>query len=205
VRPSKLRFLTLCVALSVTAGLLGSLVGCTSPATPTSVDATVSGSRNNGDGESRDDLSALEPGDFNAIHEHGIFCEAIRSHGVDGSITFEALIATYRDALLLAPPEISNELSALLDFLEFGIEPDYGELPAAPTPAPSSSVNPVTEGNDDSAAEGVESEPTDPYVFVTPNSEQLALSVAEFLETHCRGVALSPLPPPTAPNLLAPD
>jgi hypothetical protein len=121
--------------------------------------------------------------------EFAAFCELIRSE-IDSEVPApDQVLSIYRSALGEAPAAIRNELAALLDYLEFGTEPDFGELP------PQEEFIPDEESSEDPA-----SEPTDSYVFVQADAEQLALSVAAFLDLHCRGVALNPLPPPTVPG-----
>jgi len=214
VNLGKKSFLPLYLVVSVTLGLLGSLVACTStPASPSGVgteqDPLTQGGQNGLGGQ--DDPFGQGPGQFVTPDEYSTFCQKVSSNILNGSIAFEDLIATYREALEFAPAEISSELAALLDFLEFGIEPDYGE-PSVSTPvAPMRPTDPDTSETDQESQvdqdspQGPDSEPTDPFVFIAPNAEQLALSVAEFLETHCRGVTVSPLPAPTVPAAPEPE
>ncbi len=122
------------------------------------------------------------------------FCDLIRSDSNAETPAAAEVLTMYRTALSEAPTEIRNELAALLDYLEYGIEPDYGEQ------LPADEFIPPEESSDDPATE-----PTDPYLFVSADAEQLALSVAAFLDLQCRGVALNPLPPPTVPAAAVAD
>jgi hypothetical protein len=163
---------------------LGGISACASEATPTGSTPSQDPS---GISDELEEIAADNSGS-GLINEYAEFCDLIRSDTVAGTPEDLQVVQTYRRALSLAPPEIGNELEALLDYLEFGIEPDFGEVPAE------SDFDP---GQD--ATEDPSSEPDDSVVFVTPDAEQLALSVSAFLEMYCRGVALNPLPPPTVP------
>jgi hypothetical protein len=192
------------MTLAVTAGLTILLfAACTSDAVPT---AGTEVGRNLQSTRDLNDIADVEPGEFNSEESYFAFCTAISAKAPDpsnGPLTFEDLLVTYRAALDIAPREIAFELAALLDFLEFEIEPDFGEPPEISVLEPTRPD--PDDADDDPAGDPSESppefEPTDPFVFVAPTTEQLALSVAEFLEAHCRGVAVSPLPPPTTPGL----
>jgi hypothetical protein len=214
VRTVNLRVMTLAVTAGLTSLLLAA---CTSDAVPT---AGTEDGRDHRSTTGLNDIADVEPGEFNSEESYFAFCTAISAKAPDptnGSLTFEDVLVTYRAALDIAPAEIAYELAALLDFLEFGIEPDFGEPPEVSVVPPlepdtevtseSDPARPETDDADDAgsdpASEPSESlpmfEPTDPFVFVAPDAEQLALSVAEFLESYCRGVAVNPLPPPTTP------
>ena len=214
MRPVNLRVVTLALAAGLTSLLF---VACTSAAVPS---AGTEDGRDLRSSEGLNDIADVEPGEFNSKESYFAFCTAISAEAPDlsdGPLTFEDVLVTYRAALDIAPAEIANELAALLDFLEFGIEPDFGEPPEISLVPPLEPDTEVTSESDltrpetgdddhagsDPASEPSESlpmfEPTDPFVFVATDAEQLALSVAEFLETYCRGVAVNPLPPPTTP------
>ncbi len=188
----------------VTAGAIIFLAACTTIAEPTADSGSSPPSQILGD------LDELSPGDPSARDEYAAFCQAI-SIDPDNSalpaadpLAAEAVLAAYRAALNVAPAEILKELAALLDFLEFGIEPDFGEPVDIPIFEPSDPLEQPDQADqadrtDQETAAGPVTEPTDPYVFISPDADQLALSVAAFLELHCGGVALNPLPPPTVP------
>lgn len=176
----------------ITVGAIIFLGACNTVSEPAAVSGSIPSPQTVGD------LDEISPGDPSAIDEFAVFCQAISIDTGNSTLppsdpqAAAAIVAAYRAALNVAPPEIFRELAALLDFLEFGIEPDFGERSENPVLEPS---EPLDSG---SAADPV-TEPTDPFVFISPDADQLALSVAEFLELRCGGVALNPLPPPTTP------
>jgi hypothetical protein len=175
----------------VLAGALGALVACSGDAAPTGSPDVVTP---RGITDALDDLATRSPDSSDPIEEHRAFCDLIRSDVTADVPAASEVLSMYRTALAQAPAEISNELAALLDYLEFGIAPDFGD------PPPTEELIPPEESSEDPATE-----PTDPYVYVSPDAEQLALSVAAFVDLHCRGVALNPLPPPTVPAALTAD
>ena len=147
-------------------------------------------------GEPDDELAELQLGDSLDAHqlsEFGDFCTALSEDLNGESGGPQEVLARYRSALEFAPVHIVNELAALLEYLEFGTLPDFGTLPSPSTTQP---VNETTQEPDDEPVD----EPVDEYVFISPGPEQLALSVAEFIDQYCRSVTVSPLPPPTVPS-----
>jgi hypothetical protein len=182
----------------ITAGAIIFFAACTTVAEPTADSGSSPPS------QILRDLDELSPGDPSALDEYAAFCRAIsidagnRTLPSADPLAAEAVLAAYRAALNVAPANILKELAALLDFLEFGIEPDFGEPLETPIFEPSDPLDPPDQTDQEAAADPV-TEPTDPFIFISPDADQLALSVAAFLELHCGGVALNPLPPPTVP------
>jgi hypothetical protein len=172
----------------VLAGALLASVACSGDAAPADNPDVVAPK---GITDALDDLATRSPDSSDQINEFRAFCDLIRSDVTADVPAASEVLSMYRLALAEAPPEIINELAALLDYLEFGIAPDFGD------PPPTEELIPNEESTEDPA-----SEPSDPYLFVATDAEQLALSVAAFLDLRCRGVALNPLPPPTVPAAL---
>jgi hypothetical protein len=177
--------------ICVLAGVLGLLPACSGETVPT---VRPEAERTGGISDELDDLKLLDPDGIDLSDEFAAFCDLIRNEADTEVPSVAEVLGVYRSALAKAPLEIRSELAALLDYLEFGTEPDFGEQP------PRQDYIPQEESSEDPATE-----PTDPYVFVSADAEQLALSVAAFLDLHCRGVSINPLPPPTVPAALTTD
>jgi hypothetical protein len=166
-----------------------SFYSATTPSTAPTADPTT--------GSEEDELAELlrtNAEGISHLEEFSDFCSAVNSEQDLEPAAPEVVLARFRSALEIAPERIVSELEALLEYLEFGILPDFGTVPL-----PSATV-PI----EDPAPE-LDSEPVDEYVFINPVPEQLALSVAEFIDQHCRSVTVSPLPPPTVPSAATPD
>lgn len=113
----------------------------------------------------------------------------------DGAITLDQVIARYHELLPLAPLEITVEIEALLDYLTSGTPPEFAAAPPDPDAAATSPPRASHPFDEDTEPESDEWH--DDVLYGTGDAEQLAVTLAAFLEFRCRGTAVNPLPAAT--------
>lgn len=123
------------------------------------------------------------------------FCAGVAALTSASALSVDQVIERYRELLLLAPPEITAEIEALLEYLTSGTAPEFAEE-AVDSDAESSPPVRASDPTDDDA-EPEADDWRDDLLYGTGDAEQVAVMMAEFLEFRCRGTAVNPLPPPS--------